>query len=95
MITALIQLDAASAPGGAIRATDTGWEWHLIAAVRDTVSGRKEILAGYSGFTLDADGLVATRDKLIAATKAAAITAGFTTLDAAVITTFQLVNPVP
>lgn len=94
MIVALIDLDQTAAPGGAIRANDTGFEWHLIAAVHDTVSNRKEVLAGYSAFTLDADSLVATRDKLIAATKAAAITAGFATLNAAVINTMQVINPV-
>lgn len=93
-IVALILIDA-TAFGGPVIPTPTGFNWHLLGIVRDTVSNRKELLQGYSAATLDSDSLVQIRDKLIAATKAAAITAGFATLDIAVINTMQVVNPVP
>lgn len=89
MIVAFIELDH-TALGGPIRATNTGWKWHLLAAVRDTTTNRKEILSGYDADTLDADDLTVTKDKIIAATKAAVITAGFATLNTAVVPSRQI-----
>lgn len=95
MAVAAIILSDATAFGGPIAVTPTGFNWRLIAIVRDSVTNKKETLQGYSADTLDADSLVQVRDKLVAATKAAAIDAGFATLNIAVVTQMAIVNPVP
>ncbi len=93
-VAAVILIDA-TAPFGPIVPTPTGFQWHLLAVVRNTADNHKELLQGYSANTLDADTLVQVRDKMIAATKTAAIAAGFPTLDIAVVNSMSIVNPVP
>lgn len=93
-IVAVIYPDATAFLGPVVT-TDTGFNWRLFAVVRDTVTNRKETLHDYAADTLDADSLIQVRDKQIAATKAAAIAAGFATLNIAVVTTMAIVNPVP
>lgn len=93
-VAAVIFIDA-TAPFGPIVPTATGFNWRLLAVVRDTADNHKELLQGYSADTLDADTLIQVRDKLIAATKAACIAAGFPTLNIAVINQMALVTPVP
>jgi len=94
MVVAVIQPDA-TAFLGPIAVTPTGFNWRLIAVVRDTVTNKKELVQNYSADTLDADTLVNVRDKIIAATKVAVIAAGFPTLDVAVLNSMSIVNPVP
>jgi hypothetical protein len=93
-VVAVIFPDA-SAFLGPVVVTPTGFNWRLIAAVRDTVTNEKITLQGYSADTLDADSLTQVRDKMIAATKTAAIAAGFATLNVAVLNSMAIVNPVP
>jgi hypothetical protein len=94
MVAAVIFPDATAFMGPVIP-TATGFNWRLFAIVRDTADNHKETLQGYSVDTLDSDSLVQIRDKMIAATKAAVIAAGFPTLNVAVVNTMQIVNPVP
>lgn len=95
MAVAAVILSDSSAFGGPVAVTSTGFNWRLFAVVHDTVSNHKETLQDYSADTLDADSLATVRDKIVAATKAAAIAAGFPTLDIAVLPSNTIVNPVP
>lgn len=95
MAVAAVIFPDATAFLGPVAATPDGFNWRLFAIVRDTVTNQKEILQGYSADTLDGDSLVQVRDKMIAATKAAAIKSGFATLNIAVIGSMQVVTPVP
>lgn len=78
---------------GPVAPTDTGFNWRLLAVVRDPQTGNKEILQNYSADTLDSDGLQAIRDKIIAATKAEAAKRGFT-VTTAVVLQMNVVTPV-
>lgn len=89
-VTAVVLLDVTAFLGPVVP-TPTGFNWRLIAIVRDSANNHKELLQNYSADTLDADSLVQIRDKIIAATKAAAIDAGFPTLNGAVMNAMQLV----
>jgi hypothetical protein len=66
---ALFYLDP-GAFGGSVKATTTGFEWTLVGVYREVQTNRKEVIAGITVTTLDADSLTQIRDKLAAAVKA-------------------------
>lgn len=92
MSTVAVIYPDATAFLGPVVATPTGFNWRLYAIVRDSATNKKETLQGYSADTIDADGLLQIRDKIIAATKAEAIARGFATLDLAVLNTMAIVS---
>lgn len=90
-VVALAYLDQQHAPFGALEATAAGWKWWLVAAYRDTVSNKKEVLTGISVDTLDGDNLAQVGTKLAAGVKAFGTGYGLTATTV-VLPTFTLVS---
>jgi len=89
-VSALAYLDPGEF-GGALQATDTGFQWSFVVAYRDTVANTKTVVSGVHAVTLDADTLLQIRDKINAAIKADGTARGFA-VTSVMLPSFAVVN---